>query len=109
MTKWYGRIGFGATVETRKGIWEPVIEERHYYGDIQQYKKHLQSQNNSTNDDLTIDVQISVMADNYLTSNCSTIRYVEFMGALWKVTSITPELPRLILTLGGVYNDNDTD
>ena len=54
-----------------------------------------------------MNVQLSVMADNYITSNVSTIRYVEFMGTLWKVNNITPSSPRLVLTLGGAYNAND--
>ena len=106
MNRWYGKIGFGATVEIRKGVWKPQIVERRYYGDILEFSKRLQAQQNSTNDDLTMNVQLSVMADNYITSNCSTIRYVEFMGGLWKVSSVVPEPPRLLLTLGGVYNAN---
>ena len=104
MNRWYGKIGFGATVEVRKGVWRQEIVERNYYGDIVDYHKRYQSQSNSTNNNLEIDAQISVMADNYITSNCSTISYVEFMGALWRVSSITPASPRLLLTLGGLYN-----
>ena len=107
MNRWYGKIGFGVTVEVRKGIWKPQIVERNYYGDVLTFHKRMSSQSNSTNDNLNIDAQISVMADNYITSNCSTIRYVEFMGGMWKVSSIVPEPPRLLLTLGGVYNAND--
>lgn len=108
MNRWYGKIGFGVTVEVRKGVWRQEIVERKYYGDIVDYRKRLQHQSNSTNNNLEIDAQISVMADSYITSNCSTISYVEFMGALWRVSSITPASPRLLLTLGGVYNA-DTD
>ena len=107
MNRWYGKIGFGATVEIRKGVWKPQIVERRYYGDILEFSKRLQAQQNSTNDDLTMNVQLSVMADNYITSNVSTIRYVEFMGTLWEVNNITPSSPRLVLTLGGAYNAND--
>ena len=108
MNRWYGKIGFGATVEVRKGVWRQEIVERKYYGDIVDYRKRLQPQPNSTNNNLEIDAQISVMADSYITSNCSTISYVEFMGTLWRVSSVTPASPRLLLTLGGVYNA-DTD
>ena len=109
MNRWYGKIGFGETVEVRKGVWKPQMVERKYYGEIVEYRKRLLAQSNSTNDNLTIDAQISVMADEYISSNCSTICYVEFMGALWKVTNITPAPPRLILTLGGVYDGNSDD
>ena len=33
------------------------------------------------------------------------MRYVEFMGAKWKISSVEVQYPRLILTVGGVYND----
>jgi hypothetical protein len=33
------------------------------------------------------------------------MRYVEFMGAKWKVSSVdATKRPRLVLTLGGLYN-----
>jgi hypothetical protein len=32
------------------------------------------------------------------------MRYVEWMNARWKITSIDVKRPRVILTIGGVYN-----
>lgn len=37
------------------------------------------------------------------------MRYIEFMGAKWKITNIEVQYPRLILTVGGVYNESTTD
>lgn len=34
MAKWFGKIGYAVTSETRPGIWEEVIVERNYYGDM---------------------------------------------------------------------------
>jgi hypothetical protein len=33
------------------------------------------------------------------------MKYIEFMGARWKITSVEVKHPRLILTIGGVYNE----
>lgn len=33
-----------------------------------------------------------------------TMKYVVWMGASWKITSIEVQRPRLLLTIGGVYN-----
>jgi hypothetical protein len=30
--------------------------------------------------------------------------YVEFMGTKWKITNVEVQYPRLILSVGGVYN-----
>lgn len=109
MNRWYGKIGFGETVEIRKGVWRPNIVEKTYYGNIESYKKRYNTQSNSTNEDLTIDVQLSIIADSYISLNCSAICYVKFMGARWKVTNVTPAPPRLILTLGGVYDANSNE
>jgi hypothetical protein len=33
---------------------------------------------------------------------------VEYMGTKWKVSNVEVKYPRLILSLGGVYNENKT-
>ena len=105
-SKWYGKIGFGETVEVKKGVWRAKVIEHDYYGNIINFSKRMQPQTSSTNDDLKINVKISIIADAYLTVHCAAIKYVEFMDSLWKIEEITPEGHRLTLTLGGAYNDN---
>lgn len=56
------------------------------------------------NDDVNISNIISIVADSFANENCSEIVYAEFLGIKWKVTDIEPQYPRLLLTLGGVYN-----
>lgn len=107
--RWYGKVGVGETVEVKKGVWRPRIMEYYYRGDIIVYSRRMQNQSYSTNDDLQITAKLSILADEYLSVHCATIKYVEFMGALWKVDDISPEDHRLVLTLGGVYNDNSDE
>lgn len=103
MAKFYGKIGYIQSVETEPGIWEEQAVERNYYGDITKNISRYQS-NGTVNDDITISNMISVVADPYANENFQHIRYVEFMGTKWKVTNVEVQYPRLILSLGGVYN-----
>lgn len=102
--KWYGIIGFSDTIETEPGIWEESVIERHYYGDvISNYWKRQDS--NNVVDNINISNNISIISDPYISNRCSKIIYVEYMGTKWKVTNIEVSFPRLILTIGGLYNE----
>ena len=105
MAKFYGNIGCGKEVEepVGSGNWVLEIVARPYYGDLLKNSRRLQS-TSQLNDDISITNEISIIADQFAYEHFSTIRYVEFMGAKWKPTNVTVEHPRLILTLGGVYN-----
>lgn len=106
MAKWFGKIGFDlGTVETKPGVWGPKIEERPYYGDLQRNSRRLQT-SDKVNDDINISNEISIVADPYANENFHTIRYAEFMKTKWKVTDVEVQYPRLILTLGGVWNEH---
>lgn len=104
MAKWYGRVGYVTTVETEPGIWEPTVTERQYYGDLLKNVSKWATNTNSINDNLNVANQISIVADPYAYQHFSSIKYVEFMDAMWNVTSAEPQYPRIILTVGGVYN-----
>lgn len=106
MAKYYGSIGFEATEETSPGIYEEQIVTRKYYGDVLRNVRKLEN-GVSINDDVNISNQISIVADPYANKNFHSMRYAEFMGTRWKITSIEVQYPRLILTLGGEY-PNDT-
>lgn len=106
MNKWYGIIGYnGETVEAEPGVWKQQIVERPYYGDIIRNARLLQQNPNGINDNINVTNQISVVADPYAYQNFHSMLYVEFMGAMWKVSNVdATQQPRLILTLGGLYN-----
>lgn len=103
MAKWYGKIGYAENVETEPGVWEEVITEKSYYGDSIRNTRLLQN-SDSINGKVNVGNQISIIADPYANQNFHAIRYVEFMGNLWTVSNAEVQYPRLILTLGGVYN-----
>lgn len=103
MAKYYGAIGFAVTEEVSPGKWMEMTTEHNYYGDLIQNIRRLQS-TDKINDDVDISNRISIVADAYANQNFHAMRYAEFMGARWKITNVDVQLPRLILTLGGVYN-----
>ena len=103
MAKFYGKIGYANTVETKPGVYEEQIIERSYYGDLIRNTRRLQSAD-QVNDDINISNEISIVADPYATNNFHTMRYAVFMGTKWKISNVEVSDPRLILTLGGVYN-----
>ena len=103
MAKFYGKIGYAVTMETKPGVWVDDIVERNYYGELIRNTRRLQS-SGQLNDDVTVTNEISIVADPFANENFHAIRYVEFMGAKWKITNITVQPPRLMLTVGGVYN-----
>lgn len=105
MAKWYGAVGYATSVQTKPGVWKDQIIERMYSGDVNRNTSRWSASSDSTNDDLNINNQISIVADPFAYQNFHSIKYVEFMGAKWKVTSVdASQRPRLILMLGGVYN-----
>ena len=106
MSKYFGKIGYGVTEETRPGVFEPKITEREYYGDIVRNSRRLEN-GGKVNDDLNINMTLSIVADPFAYQNFHQLKYVEYMGAKWKATYVEPQYPRLTITLGGVYNGED--
>lgn len=103
MAKFYGQVGFADSSETRPGVWEETITERNHYGDILPNIRKLES-GQSINDNVVVNNKISIVADPYAQQHFFAIRYVRWMDTYWKVTNVEVLPPRLILTIGGVYN-----
>ena len=104
MAKWYGKVGYAVYAEIEPGTWKEQITEIPYYGDIKSDHFKRQQSSNQVNDNIVISNVISIVADPFAYQNCSNIAYAEYLGTKWKVTDIDPQFPRLLLTLGGVYN-----
>lgn len=103
MAKWYGAIGYAETVEVRPGVKEEQITELNYFGDLVRNSRRLMS-TDQLNDNINVANEISILADPFAEQNFHKMRYVEFMGAKWKISNVDVQRPRLILTLGGLYN-----
>lgn len=103
MAKFYGAIGYAETVEETPGVWTEQITERNYYGELIRNTRSLQS-SEQLNDNINVSNEISIVADPFAIHNFHSMRYVEFMDAKWKISSVEVRYPRLILTVGGLYN-----
>lgn len=101
--KWCGVIGYAESVESKPGVWTDKIVERKHYGDLIRNTRRLQT-TDKVNDDISINNQISIVADPYAYQNFHHMKYAEFMGTKWKITNVDVQYPRLVLDLGGEYH-----
>ncbi len=108
MAKFYGMIGYTDTIETdpvnHPGVFkETVLDERPYYGDILSNNKRFE-RGEHLNDDLNVRNEISILADPFALEHFSKLRYISWNGVSWKITDVKLAYPRMILTIGGLYN-----
>lgn len=105
MTRFFGEVGYGTSDETppESGIWVDAITELHYQGDVVRNTRKLEG-GESVNDNITVANSISILADEYAVQHFFDIKYVKWQGVLWTVTMVEVREPRLILSLGSVYN-----
>lgn len=106
--KWYDSIGFREEIEEEPGVWVTKITTRKFFGDILR-----SSWSNPTgtkiNEDLSISNAISIVADPFLLNNFQKIAYVSIYGAKWRVSSVEVNSPRLTLTLGSLYKEEEEE
>ncbi len=103
MARYCGKIGFAVQKNTDPGVWVDDITERTYYGDVIHNSRRLQTSGN-LNDDVEISNRLSIIGNPYAYENFHNMRYAVYMGSKWKVTEVEVQYPRLILSLGGLYN-----
>jgi hypothetical protein len=104
MARFFGKVGYAEeNVEVRPGIYEDVVVERDYYGDVVQSTRRFQD-GSTIVDKLSVDNSISILADAYANEKIDTMRYVTWKGVRWEIQSVEDKRPRLLLRLGGVYN-----
>ena len=109
MTKFYGAIGYADGMqETSPGVYREVITEHKYYGDISRVSLRV-SAPDVVNPELSANHQLSVIADAYALSHFFNIRYVEWSGTKWTVTSAEVTRPRLTLYIGAEYHGETAD
>ena len=105
MAKFSGKVGFtGIQQETSPGVWERKLVERRMRGDVIRLSKNTLPTDRLA-DDIKLSHRISVVADKFSYENFVNITWIEYMGVKWKVTSVEVERPRLVISVGGVYNE----
>ena len=104
MAKYSGNIGFAINEETAPGVWNETIVERHYYGDVSRNRTQYRTDDNSINGSISLSNMISILADPFAYEFFYSMRYITYLGKKWVISSIEVEYPRLVLTIGGLYN-----
>lgn len=102
MARFYDNVGYGVPTAV-DGVWSDVITERAYYGDVLSETRSLVPAD-KVNDNIRLTKRISIVADAFAFENFLRIKYADWAGLSWTVISVEVERPRLILSLGGVYN-----
>lgn len=104
MARFYGVIGFSRYEETAPGVHTEVVTERSYFGDVIRDVRRSDSTPESLNDNLNISNRFSIVADSQAFDDLEYMRYIKWANVFWKISSIEIQRPRLILSVGGVYN-----
>ena len=105
MAKYSGMLGYVMPAkEDPPGIWKPsAVVEKLGRGDL-----IGQTINNEDvgglSDGITVNNQLSIIMDPFVNKNLESLKYVILYGTRWEIKSMTINRPRVILTLGGVYN-----
>lgn len=104
MARYHGYVGYAVDVEAYPGVWEEQISEHEYFGDVLKNRINMQ-QGSVVNAKITISNSISIIADPFAFEHVYAMRYVTYLGKKWSIVNVSIERPRLILTLGGLYNE----
>ena len=104
MARYHGYVGYAIDVEAYPGVWEEQISEHEYFGDVLKNRINMQ-QGSVVNAKITISNSISIIADPFAFEHVYAMRYVIYLGKKWSIVNVSIERPRLILTLGGLYNE----
>lgn len=103
--RWHGKLGFeNVAEEGDNGIFTPIITEKDYSGDQSTFRSIYRS--DKPNGTITTNTTISVLVNPWLNANYNRIAYATIRGVKWAVTDVDlTDCRRIVLTLGGVYND----
>lgn len=103
MARFHDKVGYIPPGTNVNGVSTATVVERDYTGEVLNAVRSL-TPSGQVNDDVSLQNRISIMADAFADENFADIKYVLWNGVRWIVTSIEVQRPRLILSLGGVYN-----
>ena len=103
MAKFYGKIGYVNPYELSPGVFDDTPEEYPYYGDVLSNYRNLED-GEQVNGNIAVNNMISIVADSFAFDHFFAMAYIWWMGTRWQIRKVEVKRPRLILTLGGVYN-----
>lgn len=107
--RFYGAVGYASLESTAPGVWNEVITEKTYYGDVIQNSRRLEPPSTVppvTNSGVSLENSFSILADADAYANFMNMRYVVWEGKYWIITDVEVHRPRLVLTIGGLWDGN---
>ena len=104
MPKCSGVIGYALAGETQPGVWTEGITEKKYIGEIVKDSRRIVDQG-EINGSINISNNISIISNRFMLDNMEYMRYLTFNKSKWKISSVEIKPPRIIITLGGLYNE----
>lgn len=104
MARFRGAVGYATSQETAPGVWTNQITERKYFGDVIRDTRRLEPSGEKLNEDVSLGNSFSIVADAYANENFGSMRYVNWQGKNWTITNVEVRRPRLILSIGGLWN-----
>lgn len=103
MTKFSGLVGYVTQKETVPGVWSTDETPKSMKGDVIRLSSSSQN-GDKINSDVTLGHRVSLIGDAYAFDNYHILKWIELNGRKWKVTSVELQRPRVIVTLGGLWN-----
>lgn len=103
MAKYAGLVGYATDVQSSPGVWSQVIAPKRMRGDIIRQSSSNQN-DDKVNSDVALVHRVSLVGDAFAFDNYFKIKWVTLYGQKWEVTTIEVQRPRLIVSLGGIWN-----
>jgi hypothetical protein len=107
--RFFGTVGYATSAETAPGVWQEIITEYPYYGDVIRNARRLEQPSQTppvVNPGIALENSFSILADAQAYANFKSMRYVSWEGSKWQITNVEHRRPRLILTIGGQWDGN---
>lgn len=103
MTKFAGLVGYVTQEETVPGVWSPVEKPVMMKGDVISQASSVQN-DDKVNSDITLNHRVSLIGDAYSFENYYNLKWIDLNGRKWEISSVELRRPRLIVSVGGLYN-----
>ncbi len=103
MTKFAGLVGYATQEETVPGVWSPVEKPVMMKGDVISQASSVQN-DGKVNSDITLNHRVSLIGDAYAFENYYNLKWIDLNGRKWEISSVELRRPRLIVSVGGLYN-----
>lgn len=103
MARYSGIVGFVTQSESVPGVWSSVEKSKTMKGDIIRGGANIQN-DGKINSDVTFNHRISLIGDAYAFANYYNLKWIKVDGIKWSVSSVEVQRPRIIVSLGGLWN-----